>query len=74
MKLIIVQLLLYAVTIFLLAPNILLTILFSNILRLCTSLNVRDKVSSSYKTTGRIVVLYNLIFEFLDSRGKTRRL
>jgi hypothetical protein len=34
-------------------PNILLSILFSNTLSLCFSLNVRDRISHPYKTTGR---------------------
>ena len=38
-------------------PNILLSALFSNILSLRSSLNVRDQVSHPYKTTGRITVL-----------------
>ena len=42
----------------LLAPNILLNPLFSNTLSLCSSFNVSDQVSHSYKTTGRIIVLY----------------
>jgi hypothetical protein len=29
---------------------------------------VRDQVSHSYKTTGKIIVLYILIFVFVDSR------
>jgi hypothetical protein len=32
--------------------------LFSNTLNLCSSLNVRDKVSHPYKITGKIIVLY----------------
>jgi hypothetical protein len=44
----------------LLGPNILLTTLFSNTLSLCFSLNMRDQVSHSYKTNGRIMVLYIL--------------
>src|SRR5215468_6003820 len=49
-----------------LGPNILLSTLFSNTLSLCSSLSVRDQVSHPYKTTGKIIVLYALIFVFLD--------
>jgi hypothetical protein len=45
--------------IFLLGQNIL------NTLNLC-SLKVRNKVSRSYKTTGKIMVLYILFFAFID--------
>jgi hypothetical protein len=53
------------VTSFHFSPNILLSTLFSNTLRLWTSLNLRDKVSHPYKTTGKIIVLYILTFIFL---------
>jgi hypothetical protein len=36
-------------------------------LSLCSSPNVRDQVSHPNKSRGKIVVLYNLIFIFLDS-------
>jgi hypothetical protein len=52
-------------------PNILNT-LFTNTLSLCSSLNVRDKVSLPYRTTVKIVVLYILIFMFLDSRWENK--
>jgi phosphate starvation-inducible membrane PsiE len=48
----------------LLGPNILLSILFSNTLNLCSSLSVRDQVSHPYKTTGKIMILYILILSF----------
>jgi hypothetical protein len=42
----------------LLGPNILLDTLFSNIFSLRSSLNISDQVSHTYKTTGKIMVLY----------------
>jgi hypothetical protein len=48
-------------------PNILLNILFSNTFSLCSSLNVRVQVSHPYKTTGKITVLYILLFTLLNS-------
>jgi len=56
------------VTSSLLGPNILLNTLFSDTLSLRSSLNVRDQVLHPYKTIGRIIVLYILIFKFLDSK------
>ena len=50
----------------LLDPNIRLRILFSNTLSLDSSINVRDHVSQPYNTTGNIIVLYILIFKFLE--------
>jgi hypothetical protein len=47
-------------------PHILLSTLFSN------TLNVRDQVSHQYKTTGKITVLYIIIFKFLDSRREDK--
>jgi len=58
----------YPVTSSLLGPRILLNTLFSNTLRLRSSLNVSDQVSYPYKTTGIIIVLYILIFIFLDRK------
>ena len=50
------------VTSSLLAPNILLNIMFSKTLSSLSSRNVNDQVSHPYKTTDKIIVLYILIF------------
>jgi hypothetical protein len=54
----------------LLGPNILLKTLFSNTLGLRSSLNVSDQVSHPYKTTSKIIILYILIFTFLDGTNQ----
>jgi hypothetical protein len=47
--------------------------LFSNTPSLCFSLNVTDQISHPYRTTGKITVLYILIFKFFDSNREKRR-
>ena len=57
----------FPVTPSLLGPNIPLNTLFSNTLSLRSSFNVSDQVSHPCNTTGKIIVLYILIFKFLGS-------
>jgi hypothetical protein len=64
---------LHSVTLSLFGPNILLRTMFSNTLSLCSSRNVRDQVSHPYRTTGKIIVLYILIFKCFDSNREDRR-
>jgi len=40
--------------------------MFSDTFSFLSSRNVSDQVSHPYKTTGKTIVLYNLIFKFLD--------
>jgi hypothetical protein len=72
MKLLVMQFSPFSHHLISLGPNILLSIPFSNALSLCFSLNARDQVSHPYRTAGKIVVLYILIFKFFDGRREDR--
>jgi len=61
------------VTLSLLGRNILLSTLFSNNFILRSSLNMSDQVSYPFKTTGTNIVLYILIFKFLNSKLEDKR-
>jgi hypothetical protein len=56
----------------LLGPNILLSILFSNTLSLCSSLKVRIQVSYSHKNAGKIIVSHITLYRFLTADENTR--
>ena len=60
------------VTSSLLGSNIPLNTLFSNTPSLRSSLNVSDQVSHPYKTAGKIIVLYILIFKLWIANWKTK--
>jgi hypothetical protein len=53
-------------------PNIFFSTLFWNAVCLFSPLNVRDQVSHPCKTTGKIILLYILIFICLDSRREDK--
>jgi hypothetical protein len=57
----------------LLGQNILPNTLFSKTFSLCSSLKLRDQLSHPYSTTGKITVLYILIFRFFDMRRVDKR-
>ena len=61
------------VTSSLIGPNILRKTLFSNTLSLRFSLSVIDQVSYPYKTRGKIIFLYVLIFKFFDIKLEDKR-
>jgi hypothetical protein len=58
---------------YLLGQNNFLNNLFSKTLNLCSSPKMRDHVSHPYSTTGKITVLYVLIFRFFDMRWEEKR-
>jgi hypothetical protein len=66
MKLLIMYFLHSPVTSSLLGPNIFLNTLFLNTFSLCFSLNVSDQVSHPYKAISKVIVLYILVFIYLD--------
>ena len=56
-----------------LGPYILLSALFSNTLSLHSFLNVSDQISHPYKTKGKIIAPYTLIFLFLGGKLEDKR-
>jgi hypothetical protein len=54
-------------------PSILLNILFSSTLSICSSLNVRDQVSHQHKTIGKMIIFHVLIFTFFNCTWEDNR-
>jgi hypothetical protein len=55
-----------------LGPNIRVSILFSNTLSLRSSIDARDHISQPYGKTDNVIVLYILIFKFLERSRKEK--
>jgi hypothetical protein len=72
MKLLIMQFLPISRDFISLRSRYILITLLSNTLSLCSSLNFRDQVSHSYRTTGKIILLYILILMLLDSKREDK--
>jgi hypothetical protein len=62
----------YPVTSYHFGPIILLRTFFLITLSLWPSLKAREQVSHRNKTTGKITVIYILVFMFLDSRREDK--
>jgi hypothetical protein len=52
--------------------SILLSTLFSSTLNLCSSHSVRDQLPHPYRTRGKVIVFYTLIFSFHRGDGRTK--